>query len=101
MTRKLTINRLNGLSFFKLCFIGNTVSFVLVWIGVSIPALFGSPLVKWEDEYISGTMSMFAGPLAVAALGLLFSMAQFMFAYLGLMLFSSFANITIGYRPEN
>lgn len=100
MIHELTIKRLSALSFFKLCLIGNTVSFVLVWIMLSIPALFGSPLVRWEDEYISGTMATFAGPLVVVALGLLLSTALSLFAYVGLLVFSCYKNITLGYLPE-
>ena len=100
MVHELTIKRLTGFSFFKLCFIGNTVSFVLLWIMISIPALLGTPIVKWEDDYITGTMTVIAGPLVVVALGLVFSMTQSLFAYCGLLLFSCYKNITLGYLPQ-
>ena len=86
MLQQITVKRLSAANFFKLCLIGNTVSFGVVWITLSIFALVGSPVVRWEDEYITGTMTVFAGPVVVAALGLLFSMVQSLFAYIGLLI---------------
>ena len=100
MLQQITVKRLGAVNFFKLCLIGNTVSFGVVWITLSIFALVGSPLVRWEDEYITGTMTIIAGPVVVAALGLLFSVVQSLFAYIGLLIYSRYKNITLSYLPE-
>ncbi|MES2626453.1 MAG: hypothetical protein V4628_14305 [Pseudomonadota bacterium] len=101
MPQQLPVKRINILSFLKLCLIGNSVSFVVVWILLSIPAMVGAPIVKWEDEYITGVMTVVAGPVVVAALGLVFSVVQALFAGIGLFLYSRFAKISITFLADD
>lgn len=101
MTQVIQIKRLRGASIFKLCILGNCIGFTLVCMGLSIPAFFGSDVLKWNDTYLTGGPALIAGPFVGLFIGGMCGLFSGFFMYIGLRIYALFRTIEIEYQPAD
>lgn len=99
MTQTIQIKRLRGASIFKLCILGNCIGFMLLSMVLSIPAFFGSDVLKWNETYLTGVLALIAGPFLGAFIGGLCGLFSGVFMYVGLRVYALFRVIEIEYLP--
>ncbi len=97
LTQTVTIGRLRGASIFKIILIGNALSFTLFCGIMSIPALMGFQVLKWNNQYIIGPWAILAGPVLGLVAGLMLGLVFGFSTYVGLKIFSCFQSLELEY----
>ena len=100
-TAALTIQRLRGATIFKLILLGNTIGAAVLMSVLGIFTLFGTEIIQWDGQYLTGMRGLLLSPLIGTVLGFIFGLFTALFTYVGLRLFARFKLFTIEYVPAN
>jgi len=96
----LTVKKISAGTIYKLCAIGFSSGFAIIFLIFSILAAFGMETLEWGDQHITGVKALLFGPLMGLLMALIFTAIVGSIIAFGLWVYSFFKGINIEYTIE-